>query len=128
MTVRFLLALSRPIHNAHHGITLSDRDGFVLWGAGTDNLELAAGVHELVYTFDSLPLKPGPYRWHVSLFEEGRFITNLDCIPELSVETLPLGHKRDEYAGVMNLPFGLKVERPEPVEDRPAFQSVATHR
>ena len=127
VTVRFLLALSRPIHNAHHGITLSDRDGFLLWGAGTDNLELEAGVHELVYTFDSLPLKPGPYRWHVSLFEEGKFLTNLDCIPELSVETLPLGHKRDEYAGVMNLPFGLKVERPERVEDRALLRSVATH-
>jgi lipopolysaccharide transport system ATP-binding protein len=128
-TVRFLLKLTRPIHNGHHGITLSDRDGFLLWGAGTDNLELDAGTHELVYTFDSLPLKPGPYRWHVSLFEEGRFLTNLDCIPELSVETLPLGHKRDEFAGVMNLPFGLKVDRLEPVEEQPALlQGVATHR
>ena len=126
VTVRFLLKLERPIHNGHHGITLNDRDGFILWGAGTDNLELAAGVHELVYTFDSLPLKPGPYRWHVSLFEEGRFLANLDCIPELSVETLPLGHKRDEYAGVMNLPFGLKVEPAAASPAEPVLEPVGT--
>ena len=104
-TVRFVLRVDRPIRNGHHGITLSDRDGFVLWGAGTDNLDLAVGVHEIVYTFETLPLRPGPYRWHVSLFDADRFINNFDCVPELSVETIPLGHRRDEFAGVMNLPI-----------------------
>ncbi|MGQ0737276.1 MAG: ABC transporter ATP-binding protein [Acidobacteriota bacterium] len=112
VTVRFLLRLDRPIRNGHHGITLCDREGLVVWGAGTDNLSLQAGVHEIRYTFQSLPLRPGPYRWHVSLFEEGRFVTNLDCVPELSVETRPLGHRRDELAGVINLPFTLEVQAP----------------
>jgi lipopolysaccharide transport system ATP-binding protein len=109
VTVRFLLRVDKPIRNGHHGITLSDRDAFVLWGAGTDNLDLAPGIHEIVYSFDSLPLRPGPYRWHVSIFDADRFINNLDCIPELSVETVPTGHRRDEYAGVMNLPFGVEI-------------------
>jgi len=110
VTVTFLLRVDKPIRNGHHGITLSDRDGFVLWGAGTDNLELATGIHEIVYSFDSLPLRPGPYRWHVSIFDTDRFLNNLDCVPELSVETIPTGHRRDEYAGVMNLPFGVDIK------------------
>ena len=109
VNVTFVLRVDRPIRNGHHGITLSDRDGFILWGAGTDNLDLDVGVHEIVYNFETLPLRPGPYRWHVSIFDADRFINNFDCVPELSVETIPLGHRRDELAGVMNLPFDLQI-------------------
>lgn len=108
-TVRFVLRVDRPIHNGHHGLALYDREARVMWGAGTDNLDFEPGLYEIVYTLDSLPLRPGPYRWHVSLYEDGRFINNLDCVPELSVETPPLGHRRDEYAGVMNLPHGVAI-------------------
>jgi ABC-type polysaccharide/polyol phosphate transport system ATPase subunit len=110
VTLRFLLRIDRPVKNGHHGITLQNRDGLLLWGAGTDKLSLQPGLYELVYWFESLPLRPGPYRWHVSLFDDHRFICNLDCVPELSVETRPLGHPRDEYAGQLNLPFSIKVQ------------------
>jgi hypothetical protein len=108
VTVRFLLETATPVRRGHHGLALYDRDGRVMWGAGADNLELEPGIHEIRYRIDTLPLKPGPYRWHVSLFSEGQFVTNLDCVPELSVQTEPLGHRRDEFAGVLNMPFTLE--------------------
>jgi len=108
-TVRFRLRIDRPLRNGHHGICLYDRDGEVMWGTGTDNLDLDPGVYELTYVMSTLPLKPGPYRWHVSLFSNGRFINNLDCVPEMGIATEPLGHRRDEYAGVLNFPYSLDI-------------------
>jgi len=108
-TVRFRLRIDRPVRNGHHGICLYDRDGEVMWGTGTDNLDLDPGVYELTYVMSTLPLKPGPYRWHVSLFNNGRFVNNLDCVPEMGIATEPLGHRRDEYAGVLNFPYSLDI-------------------
>jgi lipopolysaccharide transport system ATP-binding protein len=118
VVVRFLLQVEEPIRNGHHGLALYDREGRVMWGAGTDNLELDPGTYEIAYRLDALPLKPGPYRWHVSIFNNGRFVNNLDCIPELSVQTPPLGHRRDEFAGVLNVPFT--------VDFRPATREAAS--
>ncbi len=113
VTVRFGLRVDRRIRRGHHGLALYDHDNRVMWGASADDLDLEPGRYEIVYTIDSLPLRPGPYRWHVSLFDDGRFVTNLDGIPEMSVETPPLGHRRDEYAGVLNLPHALTFRRVE---------------
>jgi hypothetical protein len=115
--VRFTLRVDQPVTGGHHGVALYNRDGQVMWGTGTDNLELAPGTYEIAYTISTLPLRPGPYRWHVSLFDNGRFIDNLDCVPEMGVETPPLGHRRDEYAGVLNLPYSMdirQIDRPSP--------------
>lgn len=109
VTARFAVRIDRPIRNGHHGILLYDRDGRVLWGTGTDNIALDAGLYEIVYDLEGLSLRPGPYRWHVSLYDEGHFIDDLECVPELSVRTPPLGHRRDEYAGVLNFRYTMEV-------------------
>ncbi len=109
VTARFSVRIDRPIRNGHHGILLYDRDGRVLWGTGTDNLTLDAGRYEIVYDLEGLSLRPGPYRWHVSLYDEGHFIDDLECVPEMSVRTPPLGHRRDEYAGVLNFRYTMEV-------------------
>jgi lipopolysaccharide transport system ATP-binding protein len=109
VTVRFTLRIDRPIRNGHHGIHLHDRDGRVLWGTGTDNLSLPAGLYEIVYELEGLPVRPGPYRWHVTLYDEGHFVDDLECVPEMSVRTPPLGHRRDELAGVLNFPYTMEV-------------------
>ena len=67
------------------------------------------GVYELTYVLSTLPLRPGPYRWHVSLFGNGRFINNLDCVPEMGIATEPLGHRLDEFAGILNFPYSIDI-------------------
>jgi lipopolysaccharide transport system ATP-binding protein len=109
LVVRFLLRVDRPIAGGHHGIALYDRDGRIMWSTDTDDLDLTPGVHEIVYSLSSLPLRPGSYRWHVSIFDRDKFIDNLDCVPLLSVETAPLGHPLDAYQGVLNLPYSIDV-------------------
>lgn len=127
VTVRFVLRVDHPIRGGHHGIALYDSGGRVIWGSQVDDVDLDPGLHEIVYQIDSLPLKPGPYRWHVSIFGKDRFINNLDCLPEMSVVTLPLGHRRDEYAGVLNLPHSVRVQplRPAGLDLRSAESAAS---
>jgi len=109
VTVRFTVRIDRPLANGHHGAILYDRDSRVLWGTGTDNLTLSPGLYEIVYDLEGLSLRPGPYRWHVSLYDEGYLVDDLECVPEMSVMTPPLGHRRDEYAGVLNFRYTMEV-------------------
>jgi lipopolysaccharide transport system ATP-binding protein len=111
VTVRFTLRVDQAIHGGHHGIALYDAEGRVMWGSRVENVHLEPGLHEIVYHIDSLPLRPGPYRWHVSIFGADRFINNLDCVPEMSIVTTPLGHPRDEWAGMLNLPHTVSIRR-----------------
>jgi ABC-type polysaccharide/polyol phosphate transport system ATPase subunit len=128
ITVRFAMRVDVPIRNGHHGIVLKDRDGRILWGTGTDNVRLDPGLYEIVYAIEGLPVRPGPYRWHVTLYDNGHFINGLECIPEMSVETTPLGHRQDECAGVLNVPHAMDIRRadplPEPSDDLRALDVV----
>ena len=47
----------------------------------------------------------------MSIFDSGRLIENSDCIPELGVKTVPVGHRNDEYAGFLNLPYSIEIRR-----------------
>jgi lipopolysaccharide transport system ATP-binding protein len=109
VTVRFTLRIDRPIRNGHHGVILYDRESRVLWGTGTDNITLTPGLYEIVYELEGLSLRPGPYRWHVSLYDDGHFVDDLECVPEMHVGTPPLGHRRDEFAGVLNFRYTMEV-------------------
>lgn len=110
VTVRFEIKLQRPIRNGHHGIALHDQEGRLVWGTGTDNLNLAPGAHLFVYHFESLPLRPGPYQWFVTLIENDVIVDSAHCLPNLLVSTTPTGHRRDECAGILNLNYSVSVD------------------
>ena len=108
-TVKFILEIYQPLRMCHHGIALYNQDRQLMWGHATDNLELAVGEHEFCYTFPMLPLRPGPYSWLVSLYDEKDLVDAWDCIPEMVIATEPVGHRRDEWAGVLNIPGNFSV-------------------
>lgn len=109
LSVKFVLELSRPIRSGHHGIALRNVDNQLMWAWSTNDLELDAGLHEFHYNFPVLPLRPGPYKWHVSLYDEGRLIDAWECLPELIIATENYQHSRDEWNGVLNVPCTLEV-------------------
>jgi ABC-type polysaccharide/polyol phosphate transport system ATPase subunit len=121
IVVRFWLRLNQPLKNGHHGIALSNSEGMLVWGTGTDELVLEPGVHAIEYAFESLPIKPGAYQWLVTLFEDQVTLDTHVCVPELIVSTIPTGHRRDECAGVLNLRYsidfapGAESSRVEPI-------------
>lgn len=114
--IRFRLHLMRPVTNGYHGIALYDRDDRLLWGTDAEGLTLGPGLHEIVYWIEGLPVRPGPYRWHIALFENHVQLDSLFCVPEMIVATNPTGHRRDECAGVLNIQYQMRVGAAEDAE------------
>ena len=111
LSVRFMIHSARQLSGIHHGIALYNADGQLLWGTATDGLQLALGDNELTYRLASLPVRPGVYTWRVSLYDEAGLVDVWDSTPEMLVATAPLGHRVDEWAGLLNIPhtFSLSV-------------------
>ncbi len=106
----FVVQVNRPVRSGHHGIGLYKSDGQLLWGTAADNLSLSPGTYQLIYVLPGLPLRPGPYAWRVSLYDDGSLVDAWECVPELIVCTEPLTHRRDEWAGILNVPCEFRVE------------------
>ena len=103
VTVKFVVQVNEPLRKCHHGVALYNHERQLMWGYGTDNLELSAGEHDLCYTFPMLPLRPGSYAWLVSLYDESDLLDSWDCVPEMVLATEPVAHKLDEWAGILNV-------------------------
>jgi len=110
VTIKFVVEVSQAIRHGHHGIALRNLDHQLIWGWATDDVDLSVGTRELCYTFPMLPLRPGPYSWHVSLYDEGTLVDYWDCLPGMIVATEVHQHARDEWNGVLNVPsqFGIQ--------------------
>jgi hypothetical protein len=75
-----------------------------MWAWAANHLELNCGVHELGYTFPLLPLRPGPYYWQVSLYDEHGLVDLWDCMPEMIIAAENHQHRMDQWNGVLNIP------------------------
>jgi lipopolysaccharide transport system ATP-binding protein len=108
--LKFVVQVTRPVQSGHHGIALYNVEGQLLWGTATDNLSLSPGTYQLVYVLPGLPLRPGPYVWRASLYDADGLVDVWDCMPDLIVCTEPLTHRRDEWAGILNVPYEFWLE------------------
>ncbi len=83
--VAFQLDVSEPIDRAHQGIALFNADRQLIWAFSADNLSFSAGANEVVYEFPYLPVRPGPYSWQVSLWNDEGNVDLWDAVPEMLV-------------------------------------------
>jgi lipopolysaccharide transport system ATP-binding protein len=104
VTVRFTLKLNEPIKHGVHGIALYNADRQLIWAWSAYELSLETGVHDFVYQFPMLPLKPGIYTWLVSFWDREELIDMGDLAPEFHVVTQSFQHALDEWSGLLNLP------------------------
>lgn len=102
--VKFLVEVNEPLRMLHNGIGIYNTENQLMWGTATNIASLESGVFEFVYGLAGLPLKPGPYRWRVSLFDEQKLVDVWDCSPDLLIDTEHHGHPYDEWAGLLNIP------------------------
>jgi ABC-type polysaccharide/polyol phosphate transport system ATPase subunit len=105
----FEVLLSKPLRMGHHGIALYNNARSLIWGTAMDNLELPEGTHTFVHELPSLPVRPGPYTWRVSLYDEHGLLDDWQCAPEMMVITAPVTHPNDEWAGLLNIPTKLSI-------------------
>jgi lipopolysaccharide transport system ATP-binding protein len=108
--VEFTVEVREPVRRGVHGIGLYSADGQLMWGTAAYSLRLETGFHQFVYLLPGLPLRPGPYIWRVSLYDDSDLLDVWDCSPEMKVCAQPVTHPRDEWAGVLNIPSQFKVE------------------
>jgi lipopolysaccharide transport system ATP-binding protein len=109
--IRFQVKVLEKIQRAVHGIALFNSDRQLVWGSASYDLTLEPGTNSLSYEFGSLPLRPGPYTWLVSLFDDSGELDMWDAIPEMVVATKSYQHTQDEWCGVLNLPARLSIEQ-----------------
>lgn len=104
VTVNFMVELAHSVTNGEHGIALFNAARQLIWARAEQNLSLKQGVHVFSHTFPSLPLRPGPYQWQASLWDNGEMLDLWDCIPEMTIATEVNQHYKDEWNGILNLP------------------------
>jgi hypothetical protein len=110
VTVKFILKINEPVRRGHHGCALFNQDRQLIWAWATDGVKLSVGEHELRYTFPMLPLRPGPYCWQVSIYEDDEEVDAWDCLPEMIVATEVHQHSADHWNGILNMPSRFEVD------------------
>jgi hypothetical protein len=110
ITFKMTVQVVKAIQNGVHGIALWNSDGQLMWAWAAYNLKLETGIHNFIYALPTLPLRPGVYYWHVSLYDGGNLLDNWHCVPPLVIATDPLTHPRDEWSGVLNIPCDFRCE------------------
>lgn len=119
----FTVDSQNAIRRGHFGVHIYN-DASVLAGSwGFDEVSLESGLQQLRVTLPYLPLRPGTYTIVCSLFDGGNNLTGgkllevWNALPFLAVNTLPLSHPQDAWAGLFNIPAqlstGVSVETPD---------------
>jgi ABC-type polysaccharide/polyol phosphate transport system ATPase subunit len=112
VTLKISAESTEEIDRVTHGIALYNNDRQLIWGTAQYGLSLSPGRNEFSYEFSSLPLRPGPYSWLLSLFEEHEELDMWDAVPEMIVATESFQHPSDEWCGTLNLPARFSLTSP----------------
>ena len=114
----FMVEANAPIRNGVMGIALFNSDRQLMWARAVEGLDFDPGLHGCSYSFPMLPLKPGPYQWQVTLWEDSEMLDLWDCVPDMSIATEIYQHSLDSWNGALNIPsnFALTTRRESAVE------------
>lgn len=112
---RLELQLTKPVSKGHLGVNIVNGDSVLLVGWGFENVEIPAGQQELMVRVPFLPLRPGAYTLLCTLFNngnnlnDGEAIEHWSAMPPLIVDTRPVTHTQDRWAGLLNIPAELQI-------------------
>jgi ABC-type polysaccharide/polyol phosphate transport system ATPase subunit len=115
ITLSFRVSPKEGIRRGHFGLHIHNDASVPVASWGFDNLSLEAGIQELRVTLPYLPLRPGTYTILCSLFNGGNNLTGgkllevWNAVPFLAIDTLPLSHQQDAWAGIFNIPADLQL-------------------
>jgi lipopolysaccharide transport system ATP-binding protein len=109
VTIQVTVNIREELRMAVHGIALYNHDRQLMWAWGTEALKLAPGEHRFRYSFPMLPLRPGPYSWLVTLYEDGELVDSWDCVPEMIITTELYQYPQDEWIGILNIPAQFEI-------------------
>jgi ABC-type polysaccharide/polyol phosphate transport system ATPase subunit len=111
----FTVSPRETVRRGHIGIHIYNETGVLVGSWGFDEVSLVAGTQQVHLVLPLLPLQPGTYSIVCSLYNGGNNLTGgklvevWNAIPFLRVDTLPLSHPQDAWAGLFNIPGRLDV-------------------
>jgi len=115
---QLILDVREPVRAGYGGFEIFDLEGKLIWSGssydqGRGDLPLDPGKYALSYRLPLLPLKPGAYRLHASLYdrEGARLLDDWWANPELVISLSPSSHPQDEWQGVLNLPCEFTIRK-----------------
>lgn len=108
--IRFRAQVNRPIQEGIYVNHLRDVQNQIVWSTSEPIRRLAPGLYDFVHEFPMLPVQPGAYQWHAGVYDGHEWIEGWWGVPELLVVTPPVGHSRDEYRGLLNIPCVLSIQ------------------
>ena len=119
--VNFVAEVFQPVRRGVMGIALFNSERQVMWGRAIQGFELDQGAHVLSVSFPTLPLKPGPYQWQVSLWDDGKMLDMWDCVPDMNIATEVHQHYLDQWSGILNMPteFSHALDEEQAIERTP---------
>src|SRR5260370_25291871 len=109
-TIKFTLEVDETIRKGHHGIARYDQDLVRVWASSTDNIQLSHGTHYLSHVFPMIPVRPGPYSWLVSFYEDSDELDSWEGVPGMVVATESHQHQDDRWNGILNVPSSFEVD------------------
>jgi hypothetical protein len=115
VTFQIQARLAEPISQGHLGFGILNESNVIVVGWAFDGVQLDAGPQEISLKLPMLPLRPGVYTLACSLFNRGNNLTGGQLVdhwyatPPLTVDTTPLTHPQDRWAGVLNVPAELEI-------------------
>jgi len=109
VTVNFVVQLAQPVTDGEHGVALFNSERQLMWAQAAQKLSLPPGLHVFSHTFPSLPLRPGPYQWQVSLWDHAEPLDLWDAVPDMTIATEIHQHYLDEWNGILNVPSEFEV-------------------
>ncbi|MGH9701341.1 MAG: hypothetical protein ACRD52_18015, partial [Candidatus Acidiferrales bacterium] len=115
VTFHFHVRLREAIAQGHFGFAILSDESAVLAGWGFDNVNIPAGEREIVARLPSLPLRPGAYSLTCSIYNRGNNLTGGHLVeqwyalPSLVLDTPPLAHPQDRWAGMLNIPAQIQI-------------------
>jgi len=115
VTFNFLVNLREPVRRGHVGFHIYNDSSVLVASWGFDELSFEAGMQNLEITVPYLPLRPESYSIMCSVFNGGnnlnggKMLEAWNAVPFLAVDSLPLSHKQDGWAGIFNIPAEIKV-------------------
>jgi ABC-type polysaccharide/polyol phosphate transport system ATPase subunit len=112
VVISFVLDVHKRVRMGHHGIALFNVERQLMWAWAANNLALSPGERVLRYTFPALPLRPGPYYWQVSLYDEDGLVDYWECVPEMVIAAESHQHALDQWNGVLNVPCVFAIQDP----------------
>jgi lipopolysaccharide transport system ATP-binding protein len=102
------LRLENPVYNGYLTILLNSDDGQKAGGWKINGVRFESGTHKIICRIPFLPVRPGVYSWHVSLWDGGKKIDVATLFPALVVSTEDYRGSQDEAGALLNIPCDIE--------------------